>query len=173
MSWFQIGVGRNTFVVPLSQRVQEVREGSVPGVRVVQVTRVSRAPHHHHSVIGQVAEVPERRLAQLSVLVPVNYQGGDLEETQDKRNVLALTGDVRYFTSSLRGTSCSFHRCLRGNEGIRMRSRCKRLKWWRRGCRGGGGTNSHHLWFFLKQTWIIQHKHTPQVVFFSQFHARY
>lgn len=70
--------------MPVSQRVQEVGESSVPGVRVVQVTGVSRAPHHHHSVIGQVAEVPERHLSQLSVLVPVNDQGGDLEETQDQ-----------------------------------------------------------------------------------------
>lgn len=98
-------------MVPLSQRVQEVGESSVPGVGVVQVTRVSRAPHHHHPVIGQVAEVPERRLSQLSVLVPVNDQGGDLEDTQDKSNVLALTGDVKYFTSSLCGTSGSFHCC--------------------------------------------------------------
>lgn len=79
-------------MVTLSQRVQEVREGSVPSVRVVQVTRVSRAPHHHHPVVGQVAEVPERHLSQLSVLVPVNDQGGDLEDTQDKKNVLTWTG---------------------------------------------------------------------------------
>lgn len=91
------------FAVPLSQRVQEVRESPVPRVRVVQVTRVSRALHHHHSVIGQVAEVPERQLSQLSVLVPVNDHGRDLEETQDGKKEIylqSLTGDVNYFPLS-------------------------------------------------------------------------
>lgn len=75
----------NTFVVKLSQRAQEVRESSVPRVRVVQVTRVSCALHRHHSVIGQIAEVPEWQLSQLSVLVAVNDQRGDLEEIRDKK----------------------------------------------------------------------------------------
>lgn len=43
----------------LSQHVQEVCECLVPRVRVIQVTRVSCALHHHHSVISQIAEVPE------------------------------------------------------------------------------------------------------------------
>lgn len=43
----------------LSQRVQEVGESLVPRVRVIQVTWMSCSLHHHHSVIGQTAEVPE------------------------------------------------------------------------------------------------------------------
>lgn len=78
---------RHTFVVELSQRVQEIHECFVPRVRVIQVTRVSCALHHHHSVIGQTAEVPEWQLSQLSVLVTIDYQRGDLEELQDKKNL--------------------------------------------------------------------------------------
>lgn len=74
-------------MVKLSQRAQEVRESSVPRVRVVQVTRVSCALHHHHSVIGQIAEVAERQLSQLSVLVAVNDQRGDLEEIRGQKTI--------------------------------------------------------------------------------------
>lgn len=69
-------------MVELSQLGKEIRECFVPRVRVVQVTGVSCALHHHHRVVGQTAEVPERQLSKLSVLVTINDQRGDLEELQ-------------------------------------------------------------------------------------------
>lgn len=61
-----------------SQSLQEVGKRFVPGVWVVKVTRVSRSLHYHHPVIRQIAQVSERHLSELSVLVAVNDQRRDL-----------------------------------------------------------------------------------------------
>lgn len=67
-----------------SQCVNEICESFVPSVRVVQVTGVTCSLHHHHAVIGQIAQVAERHLSELSVLVAVHDQRRDLEEAQNK-----------------------------------------------------------------------------------------
>lgn len=61
-----------------SQRVKEVCKSFVPSVWVVQVTGVACSLHHHHFVIGQIAQVTERHLPELMVLVTVNDQRWDL-----------------------------------------------------------------------------------------------
>lgn len=60
------------------QRTKEFCESFVPGVRVIQVTGVPRPLHHHHSVIGQIAQVWERKFPKLSVLVAVDNQSWNL-----------------------------------------------------------------------------------------------
>ena len=62
-----------------SQRVEELCESFVPRVRVVQVTGMTRPFHHHHAVIGQIAQVAEWQLSQQSVLVTVDDERWDLE----------------------------------------------------------------------------------------------
>lgn len=62
-----------------SQRVKEVCKSFVPSVWVVQVTGVACSLHHHHFVIGQIAQVTERHLPELMVLVTVNDQRWDLD----------------------------------------------------------------------------------------------
>lgn len=62
-----------------SQRVKEVCKSFVPSVWVVQVTGVACSLHHHHFVIGQIAQVTERHLPKLMVLVTVNDQRWDLD----------------------------------------------------------------------------------------------
>lgn len=55
-----------------SQRIEEIRESLVPSVRVIQVTGVTCSFHHHHAVIGEIAQVAERQFSELNVLVTVN-----------------------------------------------------------------------------------------------------
>lgn len=62
-----------------SQRVKEVCKSFVPSVWVVQVTGVACSLHHHHFVIGQIAQVTEWHLPELMVLVTVNDQRWDLD----------------------------------------------------------------------------------------------
>lgn len=94
-----------------SQRVQEVRESFVPGVGVVQVTGVTRSCHHHHAVIGQVTQVSERNLSELSVLVTVNYERWDLEEALDTHTEISMRCDrvqiVSIWTKSSDPNICS------------------------------------------------------------------
>lgn len=68
-----------------SQRIKEVCESFVPSVRVVQVTGVTRSFHHHHAVIGQIAQVAEWQFSELGVLVTINDQRRDLEERRDTK----------------------------------------------------------------------------------------
>lgn len=60
------------------QRTKEFCESFVPGVRVIQVTGMPRPLHHHHSVIGQISQVWERKLPKLSVLVAIDNQSWNL-----------------------------------------------------------------------------------------------
>lgn len=77
-----------------SQRIKEICESFVPSVRVVQVTGVTRSFHHHHAVIGQIAQVAEGHFSELRVLVTVNDERWDLEERRDT-NTHKMT--KRYF----------------------------------------------------------------------------
>lgn len=69
-----------------SQRVKEVCKSFVPSVWVVQVTGVACSLHHHHFVIGQIAEITERHLPELMVLVTVNDQRWDLDTKNHNNN---------------------------------------------------------------------------------------
>lgn len=69
-----------------SQRVKEVCKSFVPSVWVVQVTGVACSLHHHHFVIGQIAQVTERHLPELMVLVTVNDQRWDLDTKNHNNN---------------------------------------------------------------------------------------
>lgn len=84
-----------------SQRLKEVCERLVPRVRVVQVTGVARPFHHHHSVIGQVAQVSEWLFSELRVLITVNDQRWDLEERRDTRNTHGSSWWIIFSPSSL------------------------------------------------------------------------
>lgn len=64
----------------------------MPGVRVVQVTGMPRPLHHHHFVIGQIAQVGERQIPEIDVLVAVDDQSRNLsrrkaETLQVRENV--------------------------------------------------------------------------------------
>lgn len=65
--------GQQNTEIP-SQRLEEVHKSPVPSVGVIQVARMPRPFYHHHSVIGQLAQVAQGQFSKLGVLVAINYQ---------------------------------------------------------------------------------------------------
>lgn len=82
----------------------------MPSFGVIQVTGVTRSFHYHHTVISQIAQVPERQFSELSVQVTVNNQGWDLEKTQNKEDTRDPSDESlpEFCFSSLLANFCLF-----------------------------------------------------------------